>query len=332
MRQATCLVAVLFFVVSPNVRSAEVEPVPQKVEAKDDGKSIAVTIDGQPFATLCHKGYAKPIIYPIFGPGGALMIRHHPMKKGVEGERPDHPHHQSLWYTHGSVNGISFWHLGKNAGTIVCKLAKIVVPEGKTVVGASNSASVYLENDWKKADGSIVLTDHQHIKFVALSNGDRAIDYTVELIASHGDVTFGDTKEGSAGIRTNPALRINRGADARNSEGVKGKGIWGKRAKWVDYSAKIDGKEVGVSIFDHPTNLRHPTWWHARDYGLVAANPFGIHDFERKPGGTGNLVIKKGNSVIFRYRFLFHAGNADKANVEAQWKAWAAAGTAKKDK
>ena len=100
-----------------------------------------------------------------------------------------------------------------------------------------------------------------------------------------------------------------------NSEGVEGKAMWGKRAKWVDYWAPIDGNTVGVAIMDHPSNPRHPTWWHARDYGLIAANPFGIHDFEKKPKGTGDMVIANGESKTFRYRFLFHRGDVNEANV-----------------
>jgi hypothetical protein len=154
----------------------------------------------------------------------------------------------------------------------------------------------------------------------------RAIDFDITVHASSGDVKFGDTKEGSMGIRTNPALRV-KGSVAKgqavNSEGVKGKAVWGKRAKWVDYWGPINGNTVGIAIFDHPGNPRHPTWWHARDYGLVAANPFGVHNFEGKPKGTGDLVIKSGEKVRFRYRFLFHAGDVKKAKISESYTAWA---------
>ena len=79
--------------------------------------------------------------------------------------------------------------------------------------------------------------------------------------------------------------------------------------------AGIDGKTIGMAIFDHPSNPRHPTWWHARYYGLVAANPFGIHDFEKQPDGTGDLTIPAGKSVTFRYRFLFHEGDYKAADI-----------------
>ena len=129
-------------------------------------------------------------------------------------------------------------------------------------------------------------------------------------------------------IRTHSLLRVS--ADKRrgnhtaaghaiNSEGHTDGELWGKRAKWVDYWAPIEGNTVGIAIFDHPQNPRHPTWWHARHYGLVAANPFGVHDFENKPKGTGDMVIRDGSSVTFRYRFVFHEGDAAAAKIDDQY-------------
>jgi hypothetical protein len=290
------------------------------LKAEDDGKTLSVTIGGKPFAELRYKGYPKPIVYPITGPGGVTMVRHYPMKKGVEGEADDHPHQQSLWYTHGDVNGVSFWHIGSNAGTIVCTKAEKIHSKS---AAAAPGIGMRLANEWRDSKGKVLCTDEQTITFVGLPNGDRAIDYSVTIKATHGDVTFGDTKEGTAGIRTHPKLRIDKGAKAVNSAGQEGRSVWGKRAAWVDYSAEIDGKTVGVAIFDHPSNPRHPTWWHARHYGLVAANPFGIHDFERKGRGTGDMKIEKGQSVTFKYRYLFHQGDSDAAKVSQQYKVWA---------
>jgi len=101
-----------------------------------------------------------------------------------------------------------------------------------------------------------------------------------------------------------------------NSTGLRDGAAWGKRAAWCDYYGPVEGKTVGVAIFDHPQNPQHPTWWHVRDYGLFAANPFGRHDFERLPDKeAGNLVIPAGKSVTFRYRFYLHEGNEQQAKV-----------------
>ena len=107
-----------------------------------------------------------------------------------------------------------------------------------------------------------------------------------------------------------------------NSEGVSGKDVWGKRAKWVAYSGPVDEKDVTVAIFDHPDNLRHPTWWHARDYGLVAANPFGIHDFEGKDPGTGDYVLSVGEMLMLRYQVVIVEGALEPDNLNAQYNQW----------
>ena len=127
-------------------------------------------------------------------------------------------------------------------------------------------------------------------------------------------------------IRLAPPLRVTgkaaKGHIATNGGHRDGE-AWGKRNAWVDYSGLIKDKPVGVAIFDHPSNLRHPTWWHARKYGLFAANPFGIHDFERKPAGSGDHTLKAGETLTFRYRFYIHAGDAMQARVAEMYEAWA---------
>jgi hypothetical protein len=108
---------------------------------------------------------------------------------------------------------------------------------------------------------------------------------------------------------------------AANSEGLRDGAAWGKRAAWADYYGPVDGRIVGVAIFDNPKNPHHPTWWHVRDYGLFAANPFGQHDFEGlKDITAGNLVVPAGKSVTFRYRFYLHEGDEKQAKVAEHYK------------
>ena len=295
------------------------------VSLKTEGKKVTVLFNGKLFAEYRGEGQSKPIIYPIIGPTGVNMVRNWPVADAAEGEAKDHPHHRSLWYTHGDVNGVDFWAEGAGRGQIV------PVGKGKANVSLAvgknaGSATIVQGHEWRKADGAVVLTDEQTIAFHLFENGDRAIDYQITLNASNGDVVFGDTKEGTMGIRTHPVLRV-KGPVAKgkaiNSEGVEGSAVWGKRAKWVDYWAPIEGSTVGVAIMDHPTNPRHPTHWHARDYGLIAANPFGINDFEKKGKGAGNMTIKSGEKTTFKYRFLFHKGDVKEAKIAEQFEAWA---------
>jgi hypothetical protein len=295
------------------------------VSMKDDGKKVVVQVDGQPFTEYVYTGYAKPILYPVIGPTGAAMTRNWPMKEGVKSEATDHVHHKSLWFCHGNVNGVDFWSEAKNHGTIV--------QDGVANVGVDNGRGVIVTaNKWVGPDGKVQCTDKRTMRFFGTADV-RTIDFEITIIASEGDVTFGDTKEGSMAIRTCPPLRLTDDKKVKmkvakgnsvNSEGVKGKAMWGKRAKWVDYWAPIEGEVAGVAIFDHPKNPRHPTWWHARHYGLVSANPFGIHDFEKKGKGAGDMKIKAGQKVTFRYRFLFHKGDAKAADIAKRYDEYAA--------
>ncbi|MGB7342948.1 MAG: PmoA family protein [Pirellulaceae bacterium] len=296
----------------------------QRVKLTEDDDKIVVTIDGQPFTNYVHKGHAKPIFFPVIGPHEIPMTRSYPMVKDVDNEASDHPHHKSLWYTHDDVNGVKFWiEYDKDEQPVYGK----IVPAKTEIIGDA----IHTDNQWRTPDGKVVCSDRRVIRFGA-DDHSRFIDMTITLRATDGDVVFGDTKEGTMGIRTNPSLRLKadpkRGnhtaaGQSINSEGVEGKAMWGKRAKWVDYWAPINEHIVGIAIMDHPSNPRHPTWWHARDYGLIAANPFGVHDFEGKPVGTGDLTIKDSESVSFRYRFVFHEGDVKEAKIEQAYEAFA---------
>lgn len=318
-RQLTMTVIAVFaaFVALKAAPAAEVQ-----IE-KAEGKAI-VTIDGKPFTEYLFAGHSKPIMYPIIGPHGIPMTRNYPMKDNVDNEARDHPHHKSLWFTHDDVNGVQFWmeypREGQpKPGQIVQQTMKI---DGNKIVTT---------NHWTTGTGKMVCTDERIAAFGANDVG-RYIDIQITMKASHGQIVIGDTKEGTMGIRTNPLLRLskdekrgNHTANGKsiNSEGVEGAAMWGKRAKWVDYWGPINEKIVGIAIFDHPKNPRHPTWWHARTYGLVAANPFGIHDFEKKPDGTGDMTVKAGDSITFRYRFLFHRGDYQEADIASQYNTFA---------
>jgi hypothetical protein len=153
------------------------------------------------------------------------------------------------------------------------------------------------------------------------------MDFDITIHASNGKVVLGDTKEGSMAIRLAPTMRVEGKVGKGhiiNSEGHRDGAAWGKRAAWCDYYGPVNGDIVGVAIFDHPKNPKHPTWWHVRTYGLFAANPFGVHNFESKPRGTGDITIQAGKSLTFRYRFYFHKGDAKQAQVAKHYRQYAA--------
>ena len=286
-------------------------------------KKVVVRVDGQLFTEYHFAGFQKPLFYPLKINDNVGMTRNFPIKK-VKGEQPDHPHHKSVWFSH-EINNIMFW----------TEKGKVVQTEFTSFDKASGFAT---KNSWIHKDKTI-LTDETQISFHA-GKGWRAIDFKIKLIASEGDVLMNDTKEGTFAVRVHPNLRnkphkpsgIKGGATMVNSNGDRGPGIWGKPAKWVDYSGKIDDQVYGVSIFDHPNNLRHPAMWHARDYGLLAANPFGEHYFLKKKKGAGEYTIKKGQSLTLRYRLVIHEGNHEQANISELYNSFAdSSDDAKKD-
>ncbi|MCD6338330.1 MAG: PmoA family protein, partial [Verrucomicrobia bacterium] len=89
----------------------------QITDAPSQGK-LQVTVNGKLFTEYHYKGYSRPFLYPIIGPGGAHMTRNWPMKN-VPGEEQDHPHHKSLWWAHGDINGVDFWSESSRAGKTV---------------------------------------------------------------------------------------------------------------------------------------------------------------------------------------------------------------------
>jgi hypothetical protein len=308
--------------------------IPQPVELVQHDDRVAVTLGGQPFTEYVFRGHAKPILFPILGPGGLPLTRSWPVAEGVDGEPRDHPHHESMWFMHGRVNGVDFWlHTPDPAhGGATPRV------EQTEIVRCESGPGGVLEtrNRWLAADGKTICTDTRRLVFAGDEHA-RTIDFTITIHADHGPLTFGDTKEGTMAIRVRPELQTrdqngSRGAAGTvvNAAGQRNDNAWGQPAGWVDYSGPLpdgDGppRVLGVAIFDHPTNLRHPTRWHARDYGLFAANPFGAHDFAGAPEGTGDHTIPAGGSLTLRYRFLFHEGDAAAAQVAERYRDWTSA-------
>lgn len=311
MRQIHFLALAASLILIPN------EALAQKVKLTESPGKVRVEIGGKLFTEYNYENTSRPFLYPIIGPGGVGMTRNWPMKDGVEGEEKDHPHHKGWWYSHGAVNGHDFWSEAKEAGK--------TAHDGFIEVKSGDKGVIKSKNKLVAKDGTIVATDERTLTFYDAPY----FDFEVTTKASNGDVVFGDTKEGTMAIRLNEEMRLKRKAAPGkgtiiNSEGVKNGETWGKRAKWVDYYGPAEGKTVGVAIFDDPKNPRHPTWWHVRDYGLFAANPFGVHDFEKKEKGAGDMKLKAGDSVTFRYRFYFHEGDEKQGDIAAKYADFAA--------
>lgn len=286
---------------------------------------LRVEINGQLFTEYYFSNVPRPFCYPLIGPGGLPMTRSYPMEF-PPGEDHDHPHHRSLWFAHGLVNGEDFWTEQGAFGKQVHQRF-IALESGK------KSGSIKSENAWISGDGRLICTDDRTIRFYAGPQTERVLDFEITLHAGAQPLVLGDTKEVTFAMRIAESMRlvkpVAKGAKKGepgagkilNSEGVRDAAAWGKRAEWVDYVGPVNGQTVGVAIFDHPSNPHHPTWWHARDYGLLAANPTGQHDFESLPDHeAGNLTIPANGHATFRYRVYLHQGTAEQADVAKRFR------------
>ena len=271
------------------------------VEMIEQGRRVEVRVGGKPLTTYIPDDGPKPYFFPLLGPLGGAMTRSFPMKL-VAGEKLDHPHHRSFWFTHGSVNKVDFWSEMPGHGTIK-------ETSRPTLVSGQAVGVLRTTDDWIGPDGKKVCEDERVARFYATTKS-RVIDFEVTLKATAGPVTFGDTKEGVFGLRVPTSMDVTskKGGRIVNAEGVADKDAWGKASPWVDYSGPVDGKPAGIAILNHPSSFRYPTTWHVRDYGLFAANPFGWHDFGQKT--SGDFTLPAGESIRFAYRVILHDGDA----------------------
>lgn len=289
---------------------------------------VRVEIDGRLFTEYVFgDGASRPYCYPVLATDGTSLTRDFPMKD-TPGEDTDHPHHRALMFAHGSANGIDFWNEGKAGGN---------TPKGNTVndgpveTTSGDVGELRTRNRWLAPDGRLIATDDTVIRFHGDDTG-RSLDYMVTIHAlPDTPLIMGDSKEGTMSIRVAQWLTLPHKYKGQlsagtghylTSTGLRDAEVWGKRAEWCSAYATRNGKTYGIAIFDHPQNLRHPTWWMARDYGLFNANPFGQHEFEpekKHPRGAGDYTIPAGGTLTLRYRFYFHEGDPDTARVSSHY-------------
>lgn len=302
----TALTTVLFFFSMVWLQAGQVV-----LTEEEDG--LRVDIDGKIFTRYVIKGSQRPHLYPVIGPSGAGLTRELPFSN-----MDDHPHHSSIWVGHGRINGVDFWLDGEDNGRIEhLGFSDLQSGEGR--------ASFTAKSRWMTPDGDELLADERRFAITVLPEGGRGIDLSITFLATGDDVVFEDTKEGTVAIRVAPVLSIREGkGKILTSAGIKNKKAWGTKAEWVSfYGADPKGETVSITMMDHPSNLRHPTTWHARDYGLLGANPFGLHDFERVDDKTkGNHTIPRGSSLIQRYRTLIQRGDPDQALLRESFNAF----------
>lgn len=289
----------------------------EEVQIEKNDTSVVVKLGGKPFTTHLFKSGAKPVLWPIIGPTGKEMTRAYPLREGDPQEKTDHIHQRSLWFTHGNVNGVSFWDENKGHGEIVQR--ELVSAEG------GPTGKIITRNDWVTMAGVKLCGDERTLRF----GGDgesRWIDFDVTVTALADEVTFGDTKEGSFGVRVAESMKVDakQGGRIINAEGKTDKAAWGQASPWVDYHGPVAGETLGVAILNHPSSFRFPTYWHVREYGLFAANVFGKKDFLGATAIDGPHKMNKGESFTLRYRVLLHQGDEKQGRVAEAFTKYAA--------
>lgn len=309
-----CFLVVIAFPVS--VRAA--------VTAEPDQQGLVIKIDGKPFAHYLTKAGHSPAIWPIFGPTGKPVTRAYPFTPPSKDGTNDHPHHQSFWFTHDKVNGIDFW--GTNRNDDKGDAGPHVAVQSIDSAQQNDTVRILTKDVWLNGKEK-VCEDDRTIVFGQGLKDRRWVDFTIKIHATNGDLTFGDSKEGTFAIRVADSLRVDakKGGHIVNSEGQENVAAWGMPARWVDYTGPIDGETVGVAIMSHPKSFRPSPRWHVRTYGLFAANPFGQSVFPHPEAAKqGTCTIKNGDTLMMRYLVLLHRGKTDPAEMESAFRAFAA--------
>ena len=311
----------------------------------DADQRIDVIIDGQPFTSyLWPSTLKKPVLFPIRSAKGTIVTRGVPLEPRP-GERMDHPHHAGLWFNYGDVNGIDFWgnsdaipeaDRGKE-GTIV---QRAIV----SATGGAKTGEITADSDWVLPDKSVLLTQRTIYTFSGDATS-RTVDLDITLTAQGTRAVFNDTKEGMLGLRVARSLEApstepeiftdaaghpttvpkldNTGVTGSylTAQGKKGDAAWGTRGKWCLLSGTVAQEAVTIAILDRPGNPGYPTFWHARGYGLFAANPLGQKTFTEGKM-TMNFTIEPHQSARFQYRIVVVTGTPGAEGVEALWSTW----------
>jgi hypothetical protein len=337
---AALLVAPLLIVASVSAQS-RIQVVPDEAQRKVD-----VTVDGKPFtAYIWPTTIKKPVLYPLRSAKGTAVTRGFPLDPHP-GERADHPHHVGLWFNHGDVNGFDFWN---NSDAIPAaqapKMGTIVHQKIVEAKSGTGQGSLIVESDWRKPDGSVLL--HERTEFVFRADAtSRTVDRITTLTAQGEQVVFNDNKEGVLGMRVargleQPSQQADVYLDANgkpeaakkvdttgatgeytSSEGLKGDAVWGTRGRWTMLTGTVDAEPVTLAMFDHPGNPGYPTYWHARGYGLFAANPMGEKIFTEGKKSL-NVTVAPGASIVFRNRLVILSGTATADSVERLYRTFA---------
>jgi Methane oxygenase PmoA len=302
------------------------------ITEQKEAKEVSILFNGKLLTAYCYYDSSrKPILFPVNTTDGITITRQYPFHI-VPGERTDHPHHTGIWLNYESVNGLDFW----NNSTAIApeKRNQYGTIHHQKIISKStknNTASLVVSAVWVRPDEKVLLNETTTFNFTVNGN-DFIIDRITKLTATDTVVIFKDVKDGMLGIRVARELELpskekSSFIDDKNnvttvapsgagvtgmyygSNGLKGDSLWGTTGKWAMLTGIKEGKNVTIGIIDHPANIGYPTYWHARGYGLFAANPLGRKIFSNGKEEL-NFSLPPHQSVTFRYRIIIHSGDA----------------------
>lgn len=284
---------------------AEPKPVPRMQALPQPHDQLSFQRDGVEIARY-HFGAdgKRPFVFPVIGPAGRSLTR-----MGHPHDPESHSHHNSVWVSHQSVAGESFWE--DREPQRIAHRRMLRLEDG------DDEAFIETESAWLGKDSAPLLRERRRTAVRALPNAEWLLVIDLELSASaERDVTLGQTPFGLFGVRMAKTIGVlDGGGRIRNSEGGDGEeACFRKPARWADYSGPIaPGAEEGITLMDHPMNPHHPVPFHVRGDGWMgAATTF-----------PGALTIHPGEPLRLRYALFIHAGAPAPERCEEQWKAFA---------
>lgn len=308
--------AVQTYTLKVTPRPEGLEPVVRVVKRENED-ALDVFIEDVLFTTYHYdKKWKKPFLWPLNSEGGVGITRDYPMEtEGTTKFAQDHPHHKSFWSAYGEVNGVDCWAEGNGSGDQIA--------DEVTSGSGDGYGWIRSKNTWKDKDGKPLVTETREYRFYPGPEKARLFDAQVTFSADYGEVKFTDTKEGGiVAARMHPDLSYTHAVITNAAGDVGEKNAWGKPSPWCDFSGEM--KEHGwrgLTIFDNAANLRYPTSWHVRNYGLMGANCFGYSYFKEEEYNkglvpdNGDYTIAANTSTTFQYRMYVHSGSVTDAKV-----------------
>lgn len=245
----------------------------------------------------------RPFLFPVNGPSGRSLTR-----MGHPRDPEGHSHHNSVWMSHVDVGGVDFWS-DKRLGTVRHKRIVRYEDEGE-------KSYLVAENDWVDKDGKVLLNETRQVTVTLLEGKEWLLVIDSTFTAKDTPITLGKTPFGFLGVRMAKTVGVNDGGGRiRNSEGgVNEKEILWKQAQWVDYSGPIEaGRIEGITLFDHPGNPNHPSYFHVRNDGWMGASM----TFD------GPRDITPDKPLHLRYGLYVHGDMKPPVDIEKRWKDFA---------